>query len=80
MLPDKTLAIKEENRASARGTFMACSNASGNHKFPLVFVHEYENPHCFRNIDKHNLPVKYYSHKNGWMNSHIFSKWFKGEF
>ena len=85
MLPDKTLAAKDETRAKGmkkqkeRVTIMACSNATGNHKLPLVFLHKYENPHCFRHINTGSLPVTYYSW-NAWMDRHLFNKWFEEDF
>ncbi len=45
MLPDKTLAAKDEAKARGmkkqkdRVTLMAYSNASGSHILPLVFIH-----------------------------------------
>ena len=86
MLPDKTLAAKDETRAKGmkkqkeRVTIMACSNATGNHKLPLVFLHKYENPHCFKHINKGSLPVTYYSQRNAWMDRHLFNKWFEEDF
>lgn len=50
MLPSKTLASKLEDSAKGykkskdRLTAMACSNASGKHKFPLVIVGKSKNP------------------------------------
>ena len=41
LLPEKTLAAKE------RVTLMACSNATGNHMLPLLFVGKAMNPQCF---------------------------------
>ena len=55
---------------------MACSNATGNHKLPLVLIGKSVNPRCFKNINKDALPVKYCAQKSAWMNSSIFSDWF----
>ena len=82
MLPAKTLASRYEKRAEGmkkqkdRVTLMACSNATGNHKLPLVLIGKSANPRCFKNINKDALPVKYCAQKSAWMNSSIFSDWF----
>ena len=59
---------------------MACSNATGTHKLPLMFVGTAQNPRCFKNVNKSALPVKYYAQKNAWVDSGIFSEWFHKEF
>ena len=57
-LPTSTYVTPEEERvkgwkkAKDRITFMPCYNAIGSHKLPLVFVHKYENPRCFKGIKK----------------------------
>ena len=86
MLPAKTLASRYEKGAERmkkqkdRVTLMACSNATGNHKLPLVLIGKSANPRCFKNINKDALPVKYCAKKSAWMNSSIFSDWFINTF
>lgn len=54
---------------------MACSNANGSHKLPLVFIHKSSL------FQEHGaLPVKYSSQCNAWMDSEILVRWFEGEF
>ena len=78
MLLNKTLASRSEREASAMKkqkdstTLMACSNATGTHKLPLMFIGKAENPRCFKNVNKKALPVHYYSQKNAWINTDIF--------
>ena len=39
------------------------------------------NPHCFKNLDKNDLPVDYYAQKSSWMDSSIyFQTWFHDKF
>ena len=63
-LPTSTYATPEEEKvkgwkqAKDRITFMPCYNATGNHKLPLVVVHKYKNPRCFKVIKKDDLPVR----------------------
>ena len=36
---------------------MACSNATGNHKLPLIFIGRSANPRCFKHINRDALLV-----------------------
>jgi len=82
MLPSKTLASKLEDSAKGykkgkdRLTIMACSNASGNHKLPLVIIGKSKNPRALKNVKRTTLPVVYCSQKSAWMVSDIFKQWF----
>ena len=64
-LPNKTLAAKSEKDASNmkkqkdRVTIMACSNATGTHKLPLVMIGKSVNLRCFKHVNKRALPVQY---------------------
>ena len=86
LLPNKTLVSAREKEAKGfkkpkdRVTLMACTNATGSIKFPLVFIHKSANPRCFKNMDKNDLPVDYYSQKSSWMDMHIFTEWFHTKF
>ena len=83
MLPSKTLASRSEKEASGLKkqkdcvTLMACCNATGMHKLPLMFIGKAKYPRCFKNINKEALPVHYYSQKNAWVNS---GDWFHNQF
>ena len=63
-----------------RVTLMACSNAMGTHKLPLMFFGKASNPPCFKNINKKALPVHNYSQRNAWVDSDIFLNWFHSQF
>ena len=86
LLPNKTLVSAKEKQAKGfkkpkdRVTLMACCNATGTIKLPLVFIHKPAKPLCFRQIDMASLPFDYYSQKNSWMDSSIFNKWFFEKF
>lgn len=85
-MPNKTLVSSREKEAKGfkkpkdTVTLMACANATGSIKFPLVFIHKSKKPRCFKHIDMNDLPVDYYAQKNSWMDSAIFSQWFKEKF
>lgn len=59
---------------------MACSNATGTHKLPLVFIHKSKKPCRFKNTNLSAQPAKYYSQRNACMDSEIFTLWFQSEF
>lgn len=86
LMPNKTLVTSREKEAKGykkpkdRVTLMACANATGSIKFPLVFIHKSLNPRCFKNINKKDLPVHYYAQKSSWMDSAIFKEWFHDKF
>lgn len=86
MLPEKTLTARSEKEAPGmknpkeRVTLMACSNATGNHKLPLIFIGKAQKPRCFKNVNMSALLVKYYAQKSAWVNSAIFADWFQKEF
>ena len=86
MLPEKTLASRSEKEAPGNKnpkenvTLMACSNVTGNHKLPLMFIGKAQKPRCFKNVNMSALPMKYYAQKSAWVNSEIFSDWFHREF
>ena len=67
-------------KSKDRVTLMACANASGSIVMPLMFVHKYANPRCFKNVKKEDLPVHYFSQKNSWMDSTLFKSWFFDKF
>lgn len=82
MLPSKTLASKLGDSAKGykkgkdRLTIMACSNASGKHKIPLLIIGKSKNPRALKNVKRGSLPVVYSSQKSAWMVSDIFKQWF----
>lgn len=57
------LAKKSEKGAKGmkkqkdRISLMACSNASGSHKLPLVFIHKSKKSCCFKHVNVSALPV-----------------------
>ena len=64
------------NKQKEQTIIMANSNATSNHKLPLIFVGKSENPHCSKGVNKSVLPMKYYA---AWVDTEIFTKWFQEE-
>jgi len=59
--------------AKARITVIFCVNAMGTLKF-LSLIGRAVTPVCFRG-QLTDLPVKYYSQRNGWMDKIVYRKW-----
>ena len=59
---------------------MACSNASGSRKLPLLFIGRAANSRCFKNVNKAVLPVVYKPEMNAWVDAAIFTDWFNCHF
>ncbi|CAH1378744.1 unnamed protein product [Tenebrio molitor] len=83
LLPNKTLVTCNEKRAPGRKvekpriTFLACTNATGEHKIKPLVIGKARNPRCFKN---YTLPVDYDYSKSAWMTAAIFSNWFHNSF
>lgn len=86
MLPSSTLASKTEagapgyKRSKERITVLACANASGRHKLPLLCIGKSAKPRAFKNIRPNAFPVLYKNQKKGWMNANLFKNWFFEDF
>ncbi|XP_015112660.1 tigger transposable element-derived protein 2 isoform X2 [Diachasma alloeum] len=61
-----------------RMTVMACSNASGSFKLPLMIIGNAKDPIPLRGI--RHIPVSYKSQRTSSLTSNIFLQWFKEEF
>lgn len=85
-LPRKSLVSGREKAASGhkiskeRVTVMVCANADGTHRLPMTVVGKSKKPRCFKNVLMKNLPVKYLSQKNAWMDVSNFKTWFQEVF
>uniref|UniRef100_H3A5Z0 HTH CENPB-type domain-containing protein n=1 Tax=Latimeria chalumnae TaxID=7897 RepID=H3A5Z0_LATCH len=61
-------------------TILACTNATGEHKLPLLVIGKSANPRYFKHINLASLPVLYRAQRRAWMNSEIFCAWFVENF
>ncbi|GBO30080.1 Tigger transposable element-derived protein 2 [Araneus ventricosus] len=79
----KTLATENEavglgwKKMKDRVMILGCANASGSHRVNLTLVGKSKTPRCFKNINKTALPVHYMRQESAWMNSSLFSEWFR---
>lgn len=72
LLPNKTMSRKGESckggkLAKDRITVLLTSNAAGSEKIKPLVIGKSQNPRCFKNVKKQNLPVNYYANKTAWM-------------
>lgn len=86
MLPKNTLAAKQDaaapgfKKSKDRVTVLACSNASGNHRLPLLVIGKAQKPRAFKNLNVKALPCQYANQKSAWMDAGLFKTWFHEEF
>ena len=76
-LQKKTLHFKNEKctggkHSKIRLTGMAAANMAGE-KLPMFVIGKAAKPRCFKNIKQ--LPCRYRSQKNSWMNAELFEDW-----
>lgn len=74
-LPKKTLHKKGDKcyggkHSKERLTILLCCFADGQFEKPLV-IGKSQNPRCFKNTKKDNLPVSWYANKKAWMTGTI---------
>lgn len=78
-LPFKTTASSVKlSRACV--TLLGCVNATGSHKLRLALVGRPKYLGYFGNINLENMPFRFYSQENGWLDSETFCDWFHNEF
>lgn len=80
-LPDNTLALKGHSFqfgefAKERMTILLACSSNGEKLKPLVIGNE-ENPQCFTNIERDNLPVFWRSDNKSWMTPLLFIEWIR---
>jgi hypothetical protein len=78
---DNSLATKQLEgckQNKERLTLAVCCNADGSNKFPLLVIGKYENPRCFKNVNRNSFGCKHRSNSKAWMTQVIFLEWLKG--
>ena len=86
MMPSKTLVSREEAAAPGykknkeRVTILACSNASGTHKLPLMCIGKSSKPRAIKHMKPEDLPVYYANQTRAWTSHDLFEKWFFEKF
>ena len=86
LTPSSSLNVAGKTRAANfkkakdRVTLLACANASGTHRLPLMLINKSQKPRCFKHMNMSNLPVHYYAQKKSWMDCRLFIDWFHTHF
>ena len=71
---------KNNKKAKDRITLMACANASGTFRLPLMFVNKSIKPRCFKHMDMSSLPLDYFSQDKSWVDRRVLRDWFQNKF
>ena len=79
-MPDKTmyysnLDCNKTKICKERISLLLTANMDGSEKLKPVAIGTSENPRCFKNINKANLPVYYRNNTKAWINATIFREW-----
>ena len=79
-MPEKSLQYKNFKNDSVkvfkeRLTILFACNMSGDEKLKPLVIGRSENPRCFKNFNKANLPVYYRYNNKAWMDNIIFKEW-----
>ncbi|XP_015122026.1 jerky protein homolog-like [Diachasma alloeum] len=83
-LPDLVMNVKwtpeghPQKQLKERITLLACTNASGSCKIPLVLVGKFPKPRAIKNLTQ--LPVCYRNQMSSYMTGRIFTDWFNNDF
>ena len=75
MAPDKPIAerpLSGRKKDKTRITYLACANADGSERFPLMVVGKAERPRPFKKRYEHQLGFDYYSNGKAWMTAMFF--------
>lgn len=68
------VGLKKEK---SRITFLACCNANGEEKFPLMVIGNSQKPRVFRGKSGRELGFDYWSNKRAWMTKELFFDWLR---
>ena len=71
----KNMPANSVKKNKERLSILFASNWSGTHKLKPVVIGKFENPRCFKNVNKANLGVYYRANKKAWMDEKIFREW-----
>ena len=80
--PNQTLATvhdkaKGTKKKLERLTILLASNARGTRKLKPFVIGKSENPRCFKDVNKANLPVRYSSNDSAWMTGEKWLGWLR---
>lgn len=57
-------------------TTIVCANASGSYELPVLGIGKNNKSRCLKHVNSNAIFGTYLSHRNSWMDTNIFMKWF----
>ena len=78
LAPEKTIArerLPGRKKEKARLTYLACCNATGTEKLPLMCIGKAARPRCFEKRSGLELGFDYHHNGRAWMTSALFIGW-----
>ncbi|XP_015429000.1 PREDICTED: tigger transposable element-derived protein 2-like [Dufourea novaeangliae] len=57
-----------------------CTNVTGSHKLPPLFVHKYEKPRALKHLNQDCLPVVYKTQENASIDKDVYDDWLENHF
>lgn len=67
--------VSGSKKEKTRITFLACCNADGTEKMPLMIIGSALNPRAFKKKSGQELGFDYHANKKAWMNAPLFFSW-----
>ena len=58
-------------------SWLACCNADGSEKLPLMIIGNEERSHAFKKRSGRDMGFDYHWNKKGWMKAEIFFEWLR---
>lgn len=78
LAPDRTIAVERlpgRKKDKVRLTYLACCNATGTEKLPLMCIGKALRPRCFKKKRGQELGFDYHANRKAWMTSALFFGW-----
>jgi len=72
-----TKQLEGRKKDKERITLVVCCNGDGTEKLPLWVIGKFNNPRCFKNVDRSTFGCKYSFNSKAWMTQVIFLQWIK---
>lgn len=80
MAPERTIArapLPGRKKQMVRLSYLACCNATGTERYPLMIIGNSARPPCFKRKSGADLGFDYHSNKKAWMTGELFTGWFR---
>lgn len=75
LAPDRPIALEGRKKDRTRLTYLACANADGSERFPLMIIGKTLKPRPFKGMTGQQYGFDYWYNKKAWMTSVLFFMW-----